>query len=166
VDQIPHRGCGFRARFFSRHPGQCRWQAWVVSDAVHRCAAGILVRDSTVLLCHRAPDRAWFPNVWDVPGGHIEVTETSEMALVRELREELGITAVVAGEPFAVVENAEHALHMEIWLVDSWHGTPSNQAPEEHDRIAWVVHEDLHNLALADESYRPLLAKAIETGQH
>ena len=138
----------------------------MVSDAVHRCAAGILVRDSTVLLCHRAPDREWFPNVWDVPGGHIEATETSAMALVRELREELGITAVVAGEPFAVVASAEHALHMEIWLVDSWHGTPSNRAPDEHDRIAWFGQGDLAGLALADDSYRPLLAKAIETGQH
>jgi len=104
--------------------------------------------------------------VWDIPGGHIERAETGAKALVRELREELGITAVVVGEPLAVVESAEHALHMEIWLVDTWHGTPSNRAPEEHDRIAWFGHEELHALVLADESYRPLLAKAIETGQH
>jgi mutator protein MutT len=133
---------------------------------VHRCAGGILVRDASVLLCHRAPDRAWFPNVWDIPGGHVEPAETGATALVRELREELGVTAVVAGEPFAVVQSAEHALHMDVWLVDTWRGTPTNRAPEEHDRIAWFVHEELHRLTLADESYRPVLAKAIETGHH
>lgn len=137
-----------------------------MSETVHRCAGGILVRDSAVLLCHRAPERAWFPNVWDIPGGHIEPGETSVDAIVRELAEELGISAIVTGAPFAIVESAEHALHMEVWLVDTWAGTPANRAPEEHDRIAWFAHEELRSLALADESYRPLLANAIETGQH
>jgi len=34
------------------------------------------VRDGCVLLCHRHPNRQWYPNVWDVPGGHIEADES------------------------------------------------------------------------------------------
>ena len=141
-------------------------QAGVVSEQLHRCAGAILVQSAEVLLCHRSPDRAWFPDVWDIPGGHLEAGETSAAAIVRELNEELGITASVMGEPFAIVESAEHSLRMEVWLVDTWEGTPANRAPDEHDRIAWFAPEEVGALALADDSYRPLLARAAGIGQH
>jgi len=53
--------------------------------------AAAIVRDDTVLLCHHHPDREWYPNVWDVPREHINPGEPAIDALVRELREELGI---------------------------------------------------------------------------
>ena len=58
----------------------------------HRVATAVLVNSDRVLLCHRHPNRSWYPNVWDVPGGHIEDAETPAEAVVRELREELGVT--------------------------------------------------------------------------
>jgi 8-oxo-dGTP diphosphatase len=45
-----------------------------------------------VLLCHRSADRRWYADVWDLPGGHVEAGESPSIALVRELREELGIS--------------------------------------------------------------------------
>jgi ADP-ribose pyrophosphatase YjhB (NUDIX family) len=39
--------------------------------AVHIVVAGLLVRDQQVLLCHRSAERKWYPNVWDLPGGHV-----------------------------------------------------------------------------------------------
>ena len=53
--------------------------------------AGLLVRDGRVLLCHRFAGRQWFPDVWDLPGGHVECGEPPINALARELEEELGI---------------------------------------------------------------------------
>jgi hypothetical protein len=41
----------------------------------HEIVAAVLVRDGRVLLCHRSPGREWFPNVWDLPGGHVEADE-------------------------------------------------------------------------------------------
>ncbi|GID92165.1 NUDIX hydrolase [Amorphoplanes digitatis] len=49
-----------------------------------------LLRDGNrVLLCHRSPQRRWYPDVWDLPGGHVEPGEPPGAALARELREEL-----------------------------------------------------------------------------
>jgi hypothetical protein len=53
--------------------------------------AAVLRRGKRVLLCHRSPAREYFPDVWDLPGGHVEAGENAGMALARELDEELGI---------------------------------------------------------------------------
>jgi mutator protein MutT len=103
----------------------------------------------------------WFPDVWDIPGGHVEPGETSATAIVRELKEELGIVASVAGEPFAVIERVELSLSMEVWRIDAWEGTPTNHAVDEHDCIAWFAPDEVAALTFADESYRALLARAV-----
>lgn len=52
---------------------------------------GALVDHGRVLLGHRHPSRRWYPDVWDLPGGHVEQGESEVAALVRELREELDV---------------------------------------------------------------------------
>lgn len=69
----------------------------------HIVVAGLLRRRGRALMVHRSPQRRWYPDAWDLPGGHVEVGEVSSLALVRELHEELGITAELAGDPFAKV---------------------------------------------------------------
>lgn len=58
-------------------------------------------------MVHRAPQRRWYPDTWDLPGGHVLDGESPSQALVRELPEELGVTAEVAGEPFAHVQGVD-----------------------------------------------------------
>ena len=58
-------------------------------------AAGILERNGRVLICRRREDQP-HPGKWEFPGGKVEPGETPEIALVRELREELGIES---GQP-------------------------------------------------------------------
>ena len=53
-------------------------------------AAGVLERDGRLLICRRRADQP-HPGKWEFPGGKVEAGETPEVALVRELREELGI---------------------------------------------------------------------------
>jgi 8-oxo-dGTP diphosphatase len=70
----------------------------------HRVACAALVRGGRVLLGHRSPGRRWYPDVWDLPGGHVDDGETPACALAREVREELGVHIdVPAGAPDAVL---------------------------------------------------------------
>jgi len=51
------------------------------------CAGGLLVRGRTILVAKRSDDRAFYPGVWDVPGGHCNENEAPAETLVRELHE-------------------------------------------------------------------------------
>ena len=112
----------------------------------------VLRQQEQILLCHRSPQRLKYPNVWAFPGGHVEAGEDAEQALVRELAEELGITiAPPSRAPTAVMATDE--FHMQIWLIESWTGIPTNSAPDEHDDLIWVSLEQAHDLDLAHPDY-------------
>ena len=123
--------------------------------------AGILIRHGRVLLCHRCADRSWYPDVWDFPGGHIEERETPALALVRELREELGIAAKEPSEPeFDRLVTSD--FDCTLWIVTEWIGTPALLSAVEHDELAWCSLRMLNGLRLADESYATLIARALD----
>ena len=118
-----------------------------------------LLRDGDrVLLCHRSPRRRWYPDVWDLPGGHVEPGELPGAALARELREELGIDiAAPSGPP--VQEVRGDTFDMQIWLIEAWTGSPVNVAPDEHDAIAWFTEDALGELSLAHDSYLAIFSQ-------
>jgi len=62
-------------------------------------AAALIFRDSKILICQRRHDDTHGLQ-WEFPGGKVEVGESPSQALVRELREELGIEAVIGREIF------------------------------------------------------------------
>jgi len=126
----------------------------------HLVVAGLLVRGGRVLLGHRSAQRTWYPDVWDIPGGHVERGETPTRALVRELREELGIAIIEPPE----VERARittKEFHMSIWLIEKWTGRAVNAAPEEHDEVSWISADQLPGLRLAHGSYLDLLTEVL-----
>jgi len=127
----------------------------------HFVAAAVLVNADQVLLCHRHPNRRWYPNVWDVPGGHIDAGELPADAVRRELREELGVTIRIDNaEPFRIYEPAPD-LTLHAWVVSEWSGAVTNLAPAEHDEIGWFGLDELDRLDLADRSLKGLLTDAV-----
>src|SRR5688500_16884302 len=103
----------------------------------HELVAGMLRADGRVLLCHRTLSRRWYPDTWDLPGGHTEDGEPAPHALRRELREELGIEITPPVEPpFAQVQGSD--FRMDIWVIDKWTRTVRNLGLDEHDELAWV----------------------------
>jgi len=71
------------------------------SPALPRAAvSGAIFRDGRVLLVERA--KPPLMGLWSLPGGHIEPGETAREALLRELREETGLSARLGGVADAV----------------------------------------------------------------
>ena len=116
-----------------------------------------------LLLGKRARGRAYYPGVWDVPGGHCEPGEPPEQALVRELREELGVTPTAwrpLGEfrpPPGDLQAESLVLH--LYVVTAWEGTPHNRQPAEHAEIAWFDLDEACGLDLAHPSYPALFRR-------
>ena len=125
----------------------------------HKVAAAALISDGRVLLCRRRPDLDWYPDVWDLVGGHIEEGESSEQAVVRECWEELGIrvTALV----HVAAETSADA-DIDLFAVSAWVGEPANHAPQEHAAIAWFSVEELPRLDLSDRRLVPYLLDLAE----
>lgn len=128
-----------------------------------RVVAGLLRRDGRVLLCHRRSDRTSYPDVWDLPGGHVDRSERIADTLVRELAEELGVAVAIPKEK-AWVTVAVDGIELSIYLVDRWRGEPHNAAPDEHDDLRWFAAGDLADLSLAHPAYLDLLTTALATG--
>ena len=124
-------------------------------------AVALLVRDGKALLAHRHPRRRWYPDSWDLVGGHVEPGELPVEAVVRECLEELGVH-VHDPVPF-VMPFSDPSLEMHAFLITQWDGDPANCAPDEHDDLRWVTPEEITTLTLADPLALPSILGAIET---
>jgi len=136
----------------------------------HRIVAAVIVQADQILLGLRTPDRAFYPNVWDVFGGHIEPGEEREQTLVRELGEEVGITPTRWIELKTITESVPenggapaYDLVVYFYCVTSWSGTPVNLQPHEHTRIQWFSYTDAIQLDLAHPSYPRLFAQCMQS---
>ena len=128
-------------------------------DARTPLALALLVRDGRALLVHRSPSRRWYPDCWDLVGGHIEPGESPLEAVRRECFEELG---VLVHDPVPVpITITDPTLDMHAFLVTRWDGEPSNTAPEEHDDLRWFQPTELAALDLADPESLPSILAAI-----
>src|SRR5215831_9718169 len=135
-------------------------------------AAGLLCCQGRLLLGKRAVRRTAYPGVWDLPGGHVEAGETAEQALVRELREELGVTprewrewAVLRAPAMGDADAGARMLRLHVFLVTQWEGEPRNLLSNEHDEVAWFTLDDAANLTLAHAEYPRLFREAVEGAQ-
>lgn len=131
-------------------------------DDPHRIAVVALVADGRVLLVHRHPRRAAYPDCWDLVGGHVEPGEQPEGAAVRECREEVGVEV---GElrPIAWTVR-DPALEVHAYAASRWVGEPRNLAPREHDDLRWFGREELAGLRMAHPGTLGDLLRVVEEG--
>ncbi len=97
-------------------------------------AAAVIERAGEFLLAQR-PEGKPYPGYWEFPGGKIEPGEEPQLALVRELREELGIQVRAATPWITRVYAYTHAtVRLHFFRVTSWDGEPQ---PLEDQAIRW-----------------------------
>lgn len=59
---------------------------------IRKAAFGIFLNSNKVLMYKRRPTEEFYPGYWSFPGGYVEDGETYEQALLREVKEETGMT--------------------------------------------------------------------------
>jgi 8-oxo-dGTP diphosphatase len=122
-------------------------------------AAAVLIRpDGRFLLAQRPPGKV-YAGYWEFPGGKAESGESLAAALLRELREELGIE-VVRAYPWIVEDYVYPHAHVRLhfFRVLDWHGEPH---PHEGQQLAWAAIGELNVAPLLPANGPVLRALAL-----
>lgn len=125
-------------------------------------ACALLDEKGRVLMAER-PAGKELAGLWEFPGGKVETGERPEEALVRELREELGVETDPADlKPFAFASHGYEELHllMPLFVCRVWRGDP---APMEGQKIAWTPVNELDALEVPPADI-PLVAALMKEG--
>lgn len=142
-------------------PGQ---QVITACAFLHRKVDGV----ERVFLPRRAATKKFLPNVYELPGGHIEFGESMEDGLRRELREELSISVDV-GDPFAAFTylnevKGSHSIEV-IYFVTS--RDPIEQItlnPDDHSTAGWFTVDELAQVYGVDKGHDDPEYRAVRRG--
>lgn len=110
-------------------------------------AVALVDADGRVLLQQRAAGRP-MAGLWEFPGGKLEPGETPEVALIRELREELGIEtdqACLAPATFASARLDPRHLLLLLYICRKWRGVPK---PLDAAALQWLRPNQMFGLAM------------------
>ncbi|HEX3861575.1 MAG TPA: 8-oxo-dGTP diphosphatase MutT [Stellaceae bacterium] len=119
-------------------------------------AVALIDTDGRVLLAER-PAGKHLAGMWEFPGGKVQPGETPEIALIRELDEELGIdvqASCLAPFTFASHTYPEFHLLMPLYVCRKWSGIVTAR---EGQRLAWVRPPRLGDYAMPPAD-KPLVA--------
>jgi 8-oxo-dGTP diphosphatase len=117
---------------------------------------GAVLHEGRLLAARRSAPPA-LAGRWELPGGKLEPGETEREALVRELREELGIEA----EPVERVPGEwplRADLVLRVWAVRLLSGVP--EPLEDHDELRWLAPDEMYGVDWLDQD-RPAVAWAV-----
>lgn len=117
---------------------------------VTEVVAALIWRGKEFMICQR-PAHKTRGLLWEFVGGKVEPGETGKQALVRECREELGVTVSV-GEPFMEVTHTypDITVHLVLFHASIVEGEPRML---EHNDIRWITADEIGQYAFcpADE---------------
>lgn len=129
---------------------------------IHVAAAVIRGADGRILIARRGESQHQ-GGLWEFPGGKVEDGEAVEVALARELREELGIE-VTAARPLIKITHdyPDKQILLDVWDVSGFTGEPHGA---EGQPLAWVLPRELPQYEFP-EANRPIVAAARLPGEY
>ncbi len=121
-------------------------------------SAAIIIKNNKILLAQRGRNKSEAYK-WEFPGGKLEVNETVEESLKREIKEELGIEIKVGkllGESIYHYPSGSIRLiaHYASWTSGAMH-------PIEHEAVVWVTEDQLGDYDFAPADI-PLVKKLLQ----
>ncbi|MBI3440532.1 MAG: (deoxy)nucleoside triphosphate pyrophosphohydrolase [Proteobacteria bacterium] len=125
-------------------------------------AVALIDKDGRVLLSQR-PAGKKMAGLWEFPGGKIEIGETAEIALIRELKEEIGIdtsTSCLSPLTFASHRYDDFHLMMPLYACRVWRGYVTGK---EGQSLIWVYPRDFDKYPMppADLPLVPILKELL-----
>lgn len=130
------------------------------SPSTVRVVAAALFAGGRVLIAER-PHGKPLAGRWEFPGGKIAGEETEEQALMRELREELGVE-LLEGRPMMRLTHPypDRTVELSLWVVERFRGEPRGL---EGQALKWVEPSRLFEEDIL-EADRPFIAALVEWG--
>lgn len=123
-------------------------------------ACALVDPDNRVLIAQR-PEGKSLAGLWEFPGGKVDPGESPEAALIRELREELGVeTKAACLAPLTFASHAYEDFHllMPLYVCRRWTGFPESR---EGQALKWVRAKALRDYPMPPADL-PLIAPLIE----
>ncbi len=139
---------------------------WRIAGDLHdRATAGAFLfrADGRFLVERRPPAARVDPDVFDTPGGHLEVGEAPAAALARELKEELGIAPIqprIAAVQFETTSDGTRYRHF-VFLVTAWTG---ELAARQGQTLEWWSPHEARSRDAVQPRLGPAIAALVERG--
>lgn len=131
-------------------------------------AAGILIEHGQIALIQRSRDQDLF---YVFPGGGVDSTENPEQAVVREIKEELGldvgVVRLVAESTYMGRAHYYYLLEKQGGVFGSGHGKELSRSPDSERgsvKPCWVALEDLEYLKLYPSQLADFILQSIQQG--
>ncbi|MFH9571321.1 (deoxy)nucleoside triphosphate pyrophosphohydrolase [Streptomyces sp. NPDC017454] len=115
-----------------------------------RIVVGAALVDGGRLLAARRSAPAELAGRWELPGGKVEAGEAPEAALVRELREELGVTAE-PGERVPGQWPLRTPFVLHVWTARLLPGSAAPEPLEDHDTLRWLAPAEIWDVPWLDQ---------------
>ncbi len=114
-----------------------------VSCPLIHVAVGVILSTTGKILISKRPDHVHQGGLWEFPGGKVDAGETVEVALARELSEELGVRPLVI-KPLIEIHHdyPDKSVLLDVWYVTQFDGEPKGN---EGQAIRWVDRSELGN---------------------
>ncbi len=130
--------------------------------------SAFIVNQNKILLLKRSDDESFLPGKWEVPGGGVDVGETIEQGVRREVKEEAGIDVAVK-DLFGYFEfvdgKGRHTANLNfLCVMGADHGDDVDVTLGEMQEARWVESEDFDEVDFTSQNMADACRRALEIG--
>jgi mutator protein MutT len=126
------------------------------------CSAWVIIdNNKRILLAKRSKDKTYFPNHWAIAWGNLELNETPEDAVIREIQEELWIKAIVKR---FIGEYTTPSAHFYNFLLEIKEEKQKIVLNEENDGYWYFTYDETKLLLIPQDQVTEIIEKLHDEG--